>query len=252
MSDASSSAGPGMSDASSSADPGTSDASSSADTGTSDASSSADPGMSDGPSSVDPGESAASSSAGPGTSDTDTPPMSTDINSPDFGLKPTPDMSVDKSPGAGPAAPDPANTGTPDTPYHGDYPWSSPTVDSATNAAWDVAGMIPGVGTVTNAAGFAIDAGKAGIDAAMGDMDSAAGHWGNATQDAVGMIPGVGTYLGYANLTADLGSTAARGSGVPAAKAPNSSDIWNQNIQPAINKGITAPAEQEDPPYYDF
>jgi hypothetical protein len=110
----------------------------------------------------------------------------------------------------------------------GDYPWSGPRVDALSSVLWDVAGMIPGVGTVSNAAGLAIDAGTYGIDRLMGDEESASRHAHSMELDALGMIPGVGTALGMAQTGIDAAAMYDRIQGVPVSEAPLAGDIYHE------------------------
>jgi hypothetical protein len=126
----------------------------------------------------------------------------------------------------------------PATPYSGDYPWSTSTGDAASSTAWDIGGMIPGIGTIVNGAGLAIDLGKAGIDTALGDTKSANSHLNNATQDAMGMIPGVGTVMGYGNLMVDSAATGDRLGGGHLG-LPTSSEAFDAAVS-----APAAPAEQ--------
>lgn len=149
------------------------------------------------------------------------------------GMCPTPDWSPTPQT---PSVLSPAAPTAPASGYHGDYPWSTPTVDAASSSAWDIGGMIPGIGTIVNGAGLAIDMGKAGIDSALGDSEGAQTHMNNAGQDALGMIPGVGTVMGYGNLMVD---GAATGNRLAGGNMPTSSELFDQGMR-------TGPSHYED------
>ncbi|MDA8216231.1 MAG: DUF4157 domain-containing protein [Dehalococcoidales bacterium] len=111
----------------------------------------------------------------------------------------------------------------------GDYPWSGPVVDAASSVLWDIGGAIPGVGTITNFAGLAIDAGKYGIDTLVGDEASANKRLHEMELDAAGMVPGVGTYLGGASLATDVSALMGRGlSDKSAEEAPTFGELWDK------------------------
>jgi phage-related protein len=118
------------------------------------------------------------------------------------------------------------------------------TISSASSAAWDVAGVIPGISTAATAASTVIDAGAGIYDLATGDDDAARTRFHEAAYDTLGFLPdGVGTGVGIANAAWDTASTAARATGHD---MPSSGEVVDQGLRAIEDAAVDAGVTPED------
>ncbi len=102
--------------------------------------------------------------------------------------------------------------------------------------AWDVLGVIPGVGTASSVVATGIDVVKAGVTGALGDTDDAKRYLQDATLDAMGTIPVAGQLLSGEALMVDGHALASRSAGASAEDAPTFGDMYAQGQSDMVNQ----------------